>query len=58
MKELHWNIKNQFVHYGGAGLLMLGYDPACPPDDTQQKAFGFDKSAHDQTMGHIEHSGR
>jgi hypothetical protein len=49
VKELHWKIKNHFVHYGGAGLLMLGYDPSRPPDDAAQRAFYFDKSAHDRT---------
>lgn len=50
VKELHWTVKNHFVHYGGSGLMMLGYDPARPVDDTQQQAFGFDKSARDQTI--------
>ena len=50
VKALHWSVKNHFVHYGGAGLMMLGYDPARPPDDTHQGAFGFNKSAHDQTV--------
>ncbi len=50
VKELHWAVKNRFVHYGGSGLMMLGYDPARPLDDTQQRAFGFDKSARDQTI--------
>jgi len=30
--------------------MMLGYDPARPPDDTQQGAFAFDKSAQEQTV--------
>lgn len=50
IKDLHWGVKNHFVHYGGAGLLMLGYDPARPVDDTEQRAFGFDKSAHERTV--------
>jgi len=50
VKQLHWNVKNHFLHYGGSGLLMLGYDPARPADDTAQEAFAFDRSAHDQTV--------
>lgn len=50
VKSLHWTVKNHFVHYGGSGLMMLGYDPTRPQDDTAQKAFGFDKPARDQTI--------
>jgi len=50
VKDLHWKVKNRFSHYGGSGLLMLGYDPARAPDDTAQEVFAFDKSAHDQTV--------
>ncbi len=27
MMQVHWSLKNQFVHHGGAGLDMLGYIP-------------------------------
>jgi three-Cys-motif partner protein len=50
VKDLHWSVKNHFVHYGGAGLMMLGYDPSRPLDDTAQGSFNFDKSASEQTI--------
>lgn len=27
MMQVHWSLNNQFVHHGGAGLDMLGYNP-------------------------------
>lgn len=50
VKDLHWSVKNHFVHYGGAGLMMLGFDPSRPLDDTAQRSFNFDKSASEQTI--------
>jgi hypothetical protein len=44
VKELHWRIENHFSHYGGAGLSMLGFDPARDFDPAQQ-SFGFDSIA-------------
>lgn len=28
MVQIHWKMKNHFVHHGRSGLFMLGYDPA------------------------------
>jgi three-Cys-motif partner protein len=50
VKDLHWEVKNHFMHYGGPGLMMLGFDPARPVDDTVQNGFSFNKSAREQTI--------
>lgn len=42
MKALHWEFANHFRHYGGAGLDMLGYDPARDDDLVGQVRLGFD----------------
>lgn len=42
----HWEEQNSFLHTGGAGLDMLGYDPKRPPQGLQT-AFVFDDSAKD-----------
>lgn len=44
VKLRHWAEQNSFLHTGGAGLNMLGYDPRRPPQGLQT-AFMFDESA-------------
>lgn len=44
VKVRHWAEQNSFLHTGGAGLDMLGYDPRRPPQGLQT-AFVFDDSA-------------
>ncbi len=46
VKVRHWAEQNCFLHAGGAGLDMLGYDPRRPPLGLQT-AFVFDESAKD-----------
>ena len=48
MVGLHWERSSDFVHYGGSGLRMLGYDPERDPAVTGQKIlpeFCFDAAA-------------
>jgi len=52
MTQLHWTYGNDFVHYGGAGLRMFGYDWQQSPEETGQpmlEGFGFDKEAESLT---------
>ena len=46
VKVRHWAEQNSFLHAGGAGLEMLGYDPRRPPQGLQT-AFVFDQTAKD-----------
>lgn len=46
VKVRHWAEQNSFLHTGGAGLDMLGYDPRRPPQGLQT-AFVFDETAKD-----------
>lgn len=50
MQEIHWEIGNTFVHEGGAGLYMLGYDPHKDIDITHQPSFTF--SSFDKERAH------
>ncbi len=48
MTSLHWSQSNDFVHYGGAGLQMLGYDWRQDGAETGQpiiEEFRFDREA-------------
>ena len=48
MTSLHWSQSNDFVHYGGAGLQMLGYDWRQDATETGQpmiEEFRFDDDA-------------
>ncbi len=45
VKSLHWEVENHFQHFGGPGLMMLGYDPHVDPEVTRQTAFLFDNEA-------------
>ncbi len=49
VKSLHWEVENHFQHFGGAGLMMLGYDPNADPELTRQTAFLFDNEAKVRT---------
>lgn len=52
MKELHWNIKNHFRHFGRPGLQMLTYDPHQESFKNTDDIFGFkfDEYAQEQTQ--------
>ena len=47
VKSLHWEVENHFMHFGGAGLTMLGYDPHASRD---QMRFAFDPPARISTQ--------
>jgi three-Cys-motif partner protein len=52
MTSLHWSQSNDFVHYGGAGLQMLGYDWRQDAAETGQPMideFRFDDDAEQRT---------
>jgi three-Cys-motif partner protein len=49
VKALHWEVENHFQHFGGPGLMMLGYDPSADPDVTRQTSFRFDDDARSRT---------
>jgi hypothetical protein len=49
VKVLHWEIENHFQHFGGPGLVMLGYDPHADPEVTGQLPFAFDDEAERRT---------
>lgn len=49
VKELHWDVENHFIHYGGPGIDMLGYDPARRHKEYQQ-SFDFDRSAEQRAL--------
>nr|VFK60721.1 MAG: three-Cys-motif partner protein [Candidatus Kentron sp. TC] len=55
MTELHWRLKNHFVHYGGSGLWMFGYDPmndqriVSQPDILGGLEHFFDETANTET---------
>jgi hypothetical protein len=52
MTTLHWSQSNDFVHYGGAGLQMLGYDWKQDGAETGQpliEEFRFDDDARQRT---------
>lgn len=53
VKSLHWEVENHFEHFGGSGLVMLGYDPDADPLVTRQTAFRFDDTARAQTAGSL-----
>ncbi len=57
MVGLHWNEKNSFVHYGGAGLNMLGYDreydSAIGGLTLPTNEFHFDKVAEESTQNQL-----
>jgi len=56
MTQLHWQLKNHFTHYGGAGLHMFGYDPMKDEqligvaDMFGNSEFSFDKIARKRTI--------
>ncbi len=56
MTQLHWEISNQFVHYAGCGLQMLGYDPTSDQSLTQIEdlfsgtEYSFDEAAKSRTL--------
>lgn len=41
MVDLHWARNNNFIHFGGAGLNMLGYVPRLDVDVTRQLGIDF-----------------
>jgi three-Cys-motif partner protein len=52
MVDLHWSQNTSFVHYGRAGMAMLGYDPDEDPRISRQKflpEFCFDNTARGAT---------
>ncbi len=54
MTTLHWHHGNDFSHYGGSGLEMLGYDWRRDPEQTGQRLLGdefrFDEVARESTQ--------
>lgn len=55
MIEVHWKLQNHFVHHGGAGLNMLGYDPTKDELVTGQiPMFLFDEPARDKSLQSLE----
>lgn len=50
MVRVHWNFHNHFVHYGGAGFRMLGYDPDKDFEITGRREFAFDETAQAMTI--------
>jgi len=58
MKNLHWLRGNDFEHYGGAGLKMLGYDAAKDNLLSGQMmlgdAFSFDEYANTKTLNALQ----
>lgn len=51
MAKLHWEEHNYFSHFGGAGLNMLGFDPAKGVDpDQPELEFGFDDDARSRSI--------
>ena len=42
MADVHWKNHNRFIHYGGAGLDMFGYEPQADGKFTGQTALGFE----------------
>lgn len=50
MVQVHWDHHTNFVHYGGAGLNMLGYDPSLDSDITFQDSFDFDENAEHSSL--------
>ena len=45
MTEVHWQYRNNFIHYGGSGLDMfnlVGYDPNSDENFHGQSALGFE----------------
>jgi three-Cys-motif partner protein len=53
VKALHWDLGNNFQHFGSEGLLMLGYDPDSDPNVTKQLAFTFDSEAERRTRSKL-----
>lgn len=57
MTTLHWEHGNDFSHYGGSGLEMLGYDWTRDPEQTGQKLlsdeFRFDEVARESTRNSL-----
>ncbi len=45
MMQLHWDHHNHFMHYGKAGLNMLGYTPKFDFEEQGFLTFGFDSQA-------------
>jgi three-Cys-motif partner protein len=51
MVDLHWESNNNFIHFGGAGLNMLGYTPKLDSELTGQIAldYMFDSNASERS---------
>lgn len=45
MTQLHWELENQFQHFGRPGLQMLGYDPRRDLTEIGQRTFTFGHSS-------------
>lgn len=55
MIQVHWGLQNHFIHHGGAGLNMLGYDPTKDELVTGQiPMYLFDEPAKDQSLKCLE----
>jgi len=52
MQELHWRLRNHFVHEGQTGFFMLGYDPKRDTDLTGQAGQMFTFSDLDKARNH------
>lgn len=52
MMDIHWEAQNRFIHFGGAGLDMLGYTPKDDPIVTGQEPldFLFDESSRARSI--------
>ncbi|PCI41035.1 MAG: hypothetical protein COB46_05245 [Rhodospirillaceae bacterium] len=55
MMQVHWKLQNHFIHHGGSGLNMLGYNPDDDERVTGQvPMFVFDNVAKDQSLKSLE----
>lgn len=55
MIQVHWELQNHFIHHGGAGLNMLGYDPTKDELVTGQiPMFLFDDPAKNLSIQSLE----
>jgi three-Cys-motif partner protein len=55
MTQLHWNHHNHFMHYGKAGLDMLGYTPKFDFEEQGYLTFAFDSQARQVALASLMH---
>ena len=55
MMQVHWKLQNHFIHHGGAGLNMLGYNPSNDVRVTGQvPMFLFDSPAKELSLKFLQ----